>query len=220
MEETFKVSKLSGPNYFNWVRRAKAFFEMKKLLDFVVNDEITTPENKSQKDEAYFILLNLIEDKILSSFPQCEDAYSLWFQLEKTFSKVGETDVTRLTKNLYETKLGENLDVELYISMLQDIFCRLAGAGCTMTDESKITALLNGLPASFNSFAIGCEVMESNLKTFDFLASKLRNGVKMFKPVDETEKLMSISVQKEKTYCYICEKEGHTALAITCRPSK
>lgn len=221
MEESFKVTELSGQNYFTWAHRAKAILSAKKLWQYVISEEEATPiatvhdeqattTNEQNKALAYAYLVNLIDDKILSSFLKYESAFSLWHALEKTYSKVGETDVARLTKRLFDTNMGEDLDVEAYISDLQKIFCRLAGAGCPMSEESKFNALLSGLPETFDSFANAAEILEQSHKEFEFLASKLRNAVIRLKTKGEKENLMVAQVKSPEMHCDICNKNNHT----------
>jgi hypothetical protein len=182
-----KMPKFAGDpeKWEDWSWKFKGFIESHKLLEYLLGTETcptgTTREEEKAKAEwkakqsrAYWLLVHHLEGDAVTIIKACATGRAdlAWKKLQKKYESGTIARVATLFKRLHTAKMPEDGDVDVFIGEQMDVVRMLADAGNQVDDNAIRSAIVNGLPPSYDTIIVACNVDGSDLeKTLESVAN-------------------------------------------------
>ncbi|XP_077357483.1 uncharacterized protein LOC144032098 [Festucalex cinctus] len=210
-------------NYELWETKFLAHLRLLDLKNTILSeppdaDMDDADEDTSKNEEAYAVLIQLLDDKSLSLVMRdaADDGRKALQILRDHYAGKGKPRVISLYTELTSLQKGVNESVTDYIIRTETAITALRNAGETLSDSLLTAMVLKGLPDTFKPFSV--HVTQSDEKiTFAEFKTKLRS-------YESTEKFGASSSGEDsvmkvkgrdnwaaKITCFKCGQKGHKA---------
>ena len=229
--EKKNIEKFGGENYNMWWIKLKAWLTTKKLWEAVSTKKeeyVDIQHKKGSKMEARELLeawitaqervlsyMQLfVTDAILVKISEAQTATEAIDLLDRQFSSKSGLNKLLLKQRLYSIKLGENDDVDTFLSEVEQILQQLASIECKIEGEDAALALLLGLPATWASFKTSiCIQNEGKEIVLESVKAAIRTESLTRKIAGNEaggERAFLTHLQPWMTFCTKCKRTGHT----------
>ncbi|KAL0340058.1 UNVERIFIED_CONTAM: hypothetical protein Sradi_4522600 [Sesamum radiatum] len=156
--------KLDGQNYAMWHRKIQYFFHHKKILDHLITSmaEPIEPENGQtaqyrckldvynkwleQDMSACFTMLNCMHDNLIREYEKYPTAKELWEVLKAAYGSTSATRLRAQTLRFNQYVLYPKHSMIQHLDVMKDMIRELQNAGCELSDEQQVLAILRSLP--------------------------------------------------------------------------
>lgn len=209
-------------NYELWETKFLAHLRLLDLKSTILSeapdeDAQGAEEDASKNEEAYAVLIQVLDDKSLSLVMRdaADDGRKALQILRDHYAGKGKPRVISLYTELTSLQKGVNESVTDYIIRAETAITALRNAGETLSDGLLTAMILKGLPDAYKPFSVHITQSDEKL-TFAEFKTKLRS-------YESTEKFGASgsaedSVMKvrgrdawSKLTCFTCGQKGHKA---------
>ncbi|PKU67628.1 Retrovirus-related Pol polyprotein from transposon TNT 1-94 [Dendrobium catenatum] len=176
-------------------------------------------------------LLSTISPSILPYVITLHTAHDIWITLERRLQPANRSRVIQLKNELHQIRMADQT-MQQYLDHIKKLVDNIAAAGSTVDTEDIVLYILNGLPASYNSFKTEIRTSLQPISLDDLyslLSSEeinLQHQLLQESHQSETTALFSnqssnyrgcsnkshTRPQQSRPVCQICGKIGHTAV--------
>lgn len=221
------LEPLNGKNFYNWKFRIEAVLQAKEV-DYTIEKKYERGDfeneeafKKYQKHDrlAKSLIVQSVEDSQLEILREKESANEMWDALKTMYEKKGMPGQLFLRKKLLSMKLGEDDDLNEFISNFDEVLRQLKAAGSPMTDQDAACNLLLCLPKSYDTLVSIIENNKPEDITLSFVKAKLRAEVEKRSGEQGSRAQMknkdSTVFQSLGEGCWQCGLKGH--LKRNCR---
>jgi len=170
-----QVTTLSTENYVSWRTKMLYLLDINDLVDYVTTEKIkkikrnkvnnledyiidkldrsvvypktTDPQDIKNDNTTKWIILNTLTDetkKIIEN--RGKTAFEVWKILECSFTKGKEQLKSELKEKLDKLKYDPNMDINIFISFMENIFDELEILNYNITDDARVGILNRSLP--------------------------------------------------------------------------
>lgn len=116
-------------------------------------------------------ILGTIDSKHNQEVINCSTSYDMWRQLQTYHEHHSEESVVHLQEKYYNTRLGDNESIAVFISTLQRLAKQLSDLGQTITEHQIISKIRCGLPRyMILSFWLGIASRYKTSRLLSFIA--------------------------------------------------
>ncbi|PKU60934.1 Retrovirus-related Pol polyprotein from transposon TNT 1-94 [Dendrobium catenatum] len=245
---------LSSENYQIWRNQILKLFKANGFEEFLEPMSASTLSGRAQDQEnqdpnvskANWILTDqnlaaaicsTISAPVLPYIMHLETSAEIWQALQTRFQSSSRSKVIQLKNELHNLSMN-TLSMQAYLAEIKKLVDNIASAGAKMDTEDIILHIMNGLPASYQSFKTYIRTMQNPL-TLDALYALLiseeihvqADSQRLAIPQDTQTALYSnrgrgrrgrgrpsqpnqpvqTKSAKSSLVCQICTKRGHTA---------
>ena len=157
------IACFNGEDFHIWKWKIRALLMYKKLLGIVEGTDLeaTAVDKEAWKDKqynAYSLLCNAIERKLLGSLVECTTSKQIWDTLLVTYEHKSSQDKHELQKKFFQATIQPRQSLIDYIASLNLILSELTAIGDTsFNDDSMISKLTSNLPEGFDHFTTAWE---------------------------------------------------------------
>ena len=158
METAFKKE-----NWANWSRKIKSTLKRAKALEIITNEDYPSDDDPDRldwdemHDFAYEHILHSIEEDLLSTIQEDEEAINKAYTLYHTAKSLTSVDSEGQRKiaedALMNMKMLESDDLNEHFHKLRKMYSKAIAAGCKITQAKYCEAILTSLPKSFDIYA-------------------------------------------------------------------
>lgn len=231
----FGISKLNSRNYQIWKFRMEALLDEKGLWDSI--DEGEPPKEEKARHEwekmdrkAKAIIRLMVDNSQINIIRSVTTAKATWDALKSYHEKVSLNNKSAMLRQLINTKLSENGNMELHINTIMELAERLKNMGRKLADDLIVAILLSSLPKSYDPLITALDSRPDEELTLELVTSKLINQYtrQLSDEVIDTDEVSALKVEKNKyerksgdkgiIRCFFCNKEGH--FKANCREFK
>lgn len=174
-------------------------------------------EDASKNEEAYAVLIQLLDDKSLSLVMRdaADDGRKALQILRDHYAGKGKPRVISLYTELTSLQKGINESVTDYIIRAETAITALRNAGETLSDGLLTAMILKGLPDVFKPFSVHVTQSDEQLSFADF-KTKLRSyeSTEKFASSAGEDSVMKVKGRDNwsaKLTCFTCGLKGHKA---------
>ncbi|GMI73304.1 hypothetical protein HRI_000999700 [Hibiscus trionum] len=171
---------LDDHNYLIWHQQVYLIIKTNRLLRFI-DPKITAPSQYVSRDGIVSInlefelfeeqdgalatwLLSTVSPGVLSHLIGLSTASAIWETLHRLYSGKTTTRLMSFRRMLHSQKKGD-LSMRDYLVKIKSVCDNLASCGEVILEHKHITAVLNGLPADFDSVII---VITTSSSSYDY----------------------------------------------------
>src|SRR6266850_2315931 len=169
----FRIASLTGEeNYKSWrIQMRACLFELnltkyidKPLANIIAANAKESDKHKKQDQHALGQMIVRCTPWVLTFIEEIATAKEAWETLQQTFQASSVLAKIFIKKEFYNTKLGENDDVDQHIHKLRCLSKDLKIARFSIPESEFISVVLMSLPSSWDSFisSIDGEDLESS----------------------------------------------------------
>ena len=150
----------------------------------------------------------------------CESAMDMWETILNVFERHTLLNKLAARRHFYTVIMQNNEKVLAYINRVKQLAARLKSMKVDIDDKEIAMAVLNGLPARFESLIVALDALgnEDEMFSLDFVKSRLlqeeqRAEMKGNNSVSSKDSaLLNRAPSTGRTYhCTNCNRPGHTA---------
>lgn len=221
METKFSLEKLNNVNYFTWKLKMKLFLIKEDLWD-VITGERPTSEYSTQnfvqrwtkRDQRALAFIGLaLEDSQLIHLRDKDNALDCWKALQEAHEKDTITNKISLYKRIALHRMIENTSMEDHLNEMMNLFQKLSDLGAPASDEWKIGMIFTSLPSTYSTLITALEARDEKDLKLSLVQSKLLDEYMRQQESNsswnDTEKLLAMKSNQDRTFCHICKKENH-----------
>jgi hypothetical protein len=157
------IARFNGEDFHIWKWQIRALLMYKKLLGIVEGTDLESAATdkeawKDRQYNAYSLLCNAVERKLLGSLIECTTAKQIWDTLLVTYEHKSSQDKHELQKKFFQATIQPGQSLTEYIASLNLILSELTAIGdSNFTDDSMISKLTSNLPEGFDHFTTAWE---------------------------------------------------------------
>ncbi|XP_061746170.1 zinc finger protein 227-like [Nerophis ophidion] len=199
-------------NYGYWETKFLAYLHLLDLKSTILGeppgkDDDSVEEDGNKNEEAYAVLIQLLDDKSLSLVMRdaTDDGRKALQILRDHYAGKDKPCVVSLYTELTSLQKGVSESVADYIIRAETAITALRNAGQTLSDGLLAAVLLKGLPDVFKPFSVHVTQRDGNL-TFAELKTKLRS-------YESAENVGAVDSGEDRRVKV--EEEDHT---LACKP--
>lgn len=179
---TMTILKLDETNYAEWVVLMHALLVRKGLWEvtggmdterLMGSDGSKAVKAWVKKTEEARAELALSVDRSQLAHVCAGNAADVWLRLETMHQARGFGTRLALCRKFYAMKMSGSM--QAWISEVASAAFRLEAAGVSVTDKDQILVLMNGLPPSYDSFAVSLDVTSPSELTLNHTVIRLIN---------------------------------------------
>ena len=231
MNTRYQIEKLNGSNYLVWAKSVELVLRSKKLWGYVEGKKMLAPTANDDEKESFEqenqqalaeILLN-IEPRYAVSVIAKASPMEAWDTLSKMNKSQAKATQATLRRKLLSTRKEDSQSIQQFGNSITKIENELASSGYTVSSFDKCFALLEGLPASYDT--IRTVLREKEDVSFEEMVGKLeareeelkQKGTVGTQNASEGEKVQALTTSSggvkqrkgKKGRCHFCKKKGH-----------
>jgi len=140
----YGIPKLSESNYFSWKVRVHDLLVIKDCADAIDN----AAHEQSAKALAY--IRSSVEDHLLPSIREAENARAAWLALEHVFQQRSLAATLSYQRDLSKLRMETNESVSSYIGRARTLLNNLTAAGSDLSEADIVPNVMSGLPSEYN----------------------------------------------------------------------
>jgi hypothetical protein len=140
----YGIPKLSENNYFSWKVRIHDLLVIKDCADAIDN----AAHEQSAKALAY--IRSSVEDHLLPSIREVENARAAWLALEHVFQQRSLAATLSYQRDLSKLRMETNESVSSYIGRARTLLNNLTAAGSDLSEADIVPNVMSGLPSEYN----------------------------------------------------------------------
>lgn len=212
------ADRLTSENYHIWKFRMKLLLQEQGVVKMIERDfdeddysgaGLTTARNQNNK--CMNMITQSIDNSQIDKIRSKNTAYQMWKAFEEVYEKKGLPGQMFLRRKLLSLKMGENEDMECFLTQFEDLKNKIVAAGGEMKEEDAVCNLLLSLPKSYETIIAVIESKDT--PTFEFVKTKLlgeaekRKGILEY--VGNSPSTSAVFLTNMNNTCFKCGKPGH-----------
>jgi len=257
-----RITELSCDNYKSWKTNMLYLLDINNLIDFINTEKIIKfkrnkvnfdpnlytidkldnslvyrndidPENIKLDNTTKWVIMNSLGNKTRKLIEsRGKTAFQTWKILENSFTKSKEQQKSELKSLLKNSKYDSEIDINIFLASLDNIFEDLEYIDSTVSDETKVGILNRSLPENLRFINVfqyrdnweQCKQYSSKVIPDIIYSNKKESVNKQIQPLtlkQETNtdlatrtlnrKISNISPKRKNGRCFLCKKFGHFA---------
>ena len=256
-----QVTTLSTENYVSWRTKMLYLLDINDLVDYVTTEKIkkikrnkvnnledyiidkldrsvvypktTDPQDIKNDNTTKWIILNTLTDetkKIIEN--RGKTAFEVWKILECSFTKGKEQLKSELKEKLDKLKYDPNMDINIFISFMENIFDELEILNYNITDDARVGILNRSLPENLRWINV-FQFRDNWENCHKFVVKVIPDIIYSRKKEsqishNESKEILNTTITNKHILkrkgnqrngkCYICKKFGH--YAFECKINK
>ncbi|KAL0378716.1 UNVERIFIED_CONTAM: hypothetical protein Sradi_3177100 [Sesamum radiatum] len=127
-----------------------------------------------QDMSARFTMLSCIHDNLIREYEKYPTAKDLWKVLKVAYGRTSATRLRALTLRFNQYVLDTKHSMIQHLDVMKDMIRELQNAGCELSDEQQVLAVLRSLPEPTWGHVKLVLTHNEQIKTFDSVASHLK----------------------------------------------
>ena len=228
MEETgsaVKIEKLNDANFHAWKRKIQLVLALRDLDQFIDEDRPATESEQKAWDrgdrKAQAIIGLSLSDDHLEHVAQANNAKDMWKAILDVFQRHTLLNKLAARRKFYTVTMEEGEKVLTYVNRVQHLASILKSMGVEIDEKEMGMAVLNGLPARYDSLIVALDALgnEDKIFTLDFVKSRLLQEEQRshMRDLNEVTKANAALVNQPRSQgrpiyqCTNCGRNGHTA---------
>lgn len=167
-------------NYISWKDRMEVVLEDNGLKEYIDNDIQKPPtfnaedleEQKKIVEKATMIVLEGVQDHIVSNLHGKENPCEMWQALTKSFQNSSDHKKLAVKDNIQNIMMQKGDTIPQYISRFTECHDELGQVGFIVAEDDLVNLTLPGLPKSWHNYQDLVNERE-NLPNWELLQSNL-----------------------------------------------
>lgn len=220
-EAKISMPKLNGANWCTWKLRIESLLENEDLWDVVVKPVPAADKQNadwvSDNRHAKAKILLFLEDNQLRHVKDKKTAHEAFNSLKAHHEKSTRSAKVSLLKKLCSLNHTERGDVEQHLLKIEELFDRLAAAGMSLDEDTKICMLFRSLPESYDTLVTALDCLSDKEISVDLVRSKVldenqRRAERESGSAPKGEKALRAAgggKGRGPRLCHYCKKPGH-----------
>lgn len=209
--KSFSFEKLNNHNYSTWAFRMKHFL-MKEGIFNQLEKAGDLSEKETEADSKAFNYIALaVENNQLCYVIKCTTGREAWKKLRSVHIQTSLTAQIRIMRNLFMTRLSDDVTMQQHLQKVFDSFNQLSEAGFTFENNVSVAIVLSSLSADYEPLITALEAWDANKLTLEAVRSKLLDEYsrKDASNSDVTTE-SALKADQAKRVCSYCGKFGHS----------
>ena len=175
------IEKLTDYNFCVWKQKIQLLLALKDVSEYVTDREHPgVPESDEHKqwlrneNKAKAIIGLSLSDEHLEHVRDCETAMDMWETIPNVFERHALLNKLAARRHFYTVTMKSNEKVLAYINRVIQLAGRLKSMKVEIDDKEIAMAVLNGLPARFESLIVAINALgnEDDVVSLDFVKSR------------------------------------------------
>ena len=227
---SLRIEKLTDSNFYIWKQKIQLLLALKDVDHNVIESEVPgLPESDDRRTwlrgdiKAKAIIGLSLSDEHLEHVRDCETAKQMWEAIINVFERHTLLNKLAAWRRFYTVTMQNDEKVLAYINRVKQLAARLKSMNVDIDDKEMAMAVLNGLPARFESLIVALDALGSEDKMFslDFVKSRLlqeEQRAEMKDKPSSSPKDLALMNRVPGTgrpsrdmHCTNCGRSGHTA---------
>ena len=193
-----------------WQDKVLMYLSTKDLEVYVESKVDTKAADEKRNDrKAKAIVCMCLADNITASVIKMETAFEVWQFIENTFRKKSRSTRTRLIKEFWELKKGDN-NIANYVSEVGGHAAKLKAIGKKVSEEDVIDKVLSGLPTEYDPLLVNLDHAQTELKLQDLVSSLVNYESQLaHRERESSEHLILQAKAKHGSWCELHKTTRH-----------
>ena len=225
-----RIEKLTDSNLYIWKQKIQLLLSLKDvdlhIIEIGVPDVSDSGDRRTwlRGDNKFKAIIGLsLLDEHLGHVRDCETAKQMWEAILNVFERHTLLNKLAPQRRFYTVTMQNDEKVFAYINRVKQLAARLKSMNVDIDDKEMAIAVLNGLPARFESLIAALDAVGSEDKMFslEFVKSRLlqeEQRAEMKDKPSSSHKDSPLMNRVPRTgrpsrdmHCTNCGRSGHTA---------
>ena len=176
---SIRIEKLTDTNFHSWKRKIQLLLAYRDLEDYIHEDRPTDPDAQQKWDrgdrKAQAVIGLSLSNEHLEHVSDVSSAKEMWHTILDVFERHTLLNKLAARRKFYTVTMEQGEKVLTYINRVQHLASILKSMKVEIDDKEMAMAVLNGLPARFDSLIVALDALGNEDKDFtlDFVKSRL-----------------------------------------------
>ena len=225
-----RIEKLTDSNFHIWKQKIQLLLALKDVELHIIESEVPDVSDSDDRrtwlrddNKAKAIIGLSLSDEHLEHVWDCETAKQMWEAILNVFERHALLNKLAARRRFYTVTMQNNEKVLAYINRVKQLAARLKSMNVEIDDKEIAMAVLNGLPARFESLIVALEALgsEDKMLSLEFVKSRLLQEEQRAEMKDRPSssnkdsalmnRVPSIGRTNRDMQCTHCRRSGHTA---------
>lgn len=176
-----RIEKLTDTNFYVWKQKIQLLLALRDVEQYITEDVL--PDDASASDrktwlrgdnKARAIIGLSLSDEHLEHVRDATTAKDMWESILNVFERHTSLNKLAARRDFYTVRMSEGERVLPYINRVKQLAARLKSMNVNIDDKELAMAVLNGLPARFESLIVALDALGNEDKTFSLDVVKSR----------------------------------------------
>lgn len=209
--KSFSFEKLNNNNYSTWSFRMKHFLMKEGMFQQLEKVGVFTEAEEALDSKAFNYIALAVENNQLCYVIKCTSGREAWLKLKSVHIQTSLTAQIRIMRNLFMTRLTDDVTMQQHMQKVFDLFNQLSEAGFTFDNNVSVAIVLSKLSADYEPLITALEAWDSEKLTLEAVRSKLLDEYsrKMGAVNNDVIAEQALRADQRNRVCNFCGKYGH-----------